>query len=577
MRTLGLVLVLAQASGARPEPDRSPIDLAISPDGRWVLTANRTSDTASLVDLEAGRAVAEIPVGSRPCAVVWRGTRAAIANERGGSVTLLEVQPPRLSFQGAVQVGREPRALAFSPEGDRLYVALSGEDRVAALDAAGGRALSAAEVGDDPRRLALTTDGRRLVVACGLSQDVDVLDAATLAPLFRVDLGGRNPGPIVVSPDGAWAYVAHVADRGGPTTTSSIEQGRVLANRLARISLAGPAPREAIAADAFGFGAADLEGAAIDPDGTRIVLSSGGTRSILVFAFPIPFSENLKDHLDPALRKDPSRFRRIAGLRGRPVGLRFLPDGRRIAVANYLRNEVQIVDLEQGEVVRSVFLGGPAEPSLARRGEAIFYDAFRSWHEWFSCHTCHPDGHTNGGLYDTFNDGAYGNPKKVLSLRGVVRTGPWTWHGRQEELPRSLQGSFTRTMGREAASAEDLRAMIAFLETLDFPPPAGPPTDAARRGEALFRDRACDTCHAPPDYTSPETYLVGLEDPHDAYKGFNPPPLRGVGTRGPYLHDGRARTLEEVLQKHHRPSRLNGRPDFTPEELADLLAFLRSL
>jgi CxxC motif-containing protein (DUF1111 family) len=50
-----------------------------------------------------------------------------------------------------------------------------------------------------------------------------------------------------------------------------------------------------------------------------------------------------------------------------------------------------------------------------------------------------------------------------------------------------------------------------------------------------------------------------------------------VGTRGPYLHDGRARTLEEVLQKHHRPSRLNGRPDFTPEELADLVTFLKSL
>ncbi|MFN3486534.1 MAG: c-type cytochrome, partial [Planctomycetota bacterium] len=333
----------------------------------------------------------------------------------------------------------------------------------------------------------------------------------------------------------------------------------------------------AIAVDSFGFGAADLEGAALRPDGAQIVLASGGTRSLLVFSLPIPFSENPADHLDPSLRTDPSRFRRIVGLRGRPVGLCFLPDGRHIAVANYLRNEVQIVDLERGEVIRSVFLGGPAEPSLARRGEIIFYDAFRSWHEWFSCHTCHPEGHTNGGLYDTFNDGAYGNPKKVLSLRGVVRTGPWTWHGQQEDLKRSLQGSFIRTMGREPASPEDLRAMIAFLETLDFPSPEEPPRESARRGEALFRDRACDTCHAPPDYTSPEVYLVGLEDPRDAYKGFNPPPLRGVGTRAPYLHDGRARTLEEVLQKHHRPSRLTGKPDFTPEELADLVAFLKSL
>ena len=40
---------------------------------------------------------------------------------------------------------------------------------------------------------------------------------------------------------------------------------------------------------------------------------------------------------------------------------------------------------------------------------------------------------------------------------------------------------------------------------------------------------------------------------------------------------GRAKTLEEVFEQHHRPSKLSGKPDFTPAELADLLAFLRSL
>jgi len=41
-----------------------------------------------------------------------------------------------------------------------------------------------------------------------------------------------------------------------------------------------------------------------------------------------------------------------------------------------------------------------------------------------ACHSCHTDGHTNGGLFDTLNDGRYENLKKVLSLRGVTRTGP---------------------------------------------------------------------------------------------------------------------------------------------------------
>jgi cytochrome c peroxidase len=71
---------------------------------------------------------------------------------------------------------------------------------------------------------------------------------------------------------------------------------------------------------------------------------------------------------------------------------------------------------------------------------------------------------------------------------------------------------------------------------------------------------------------------VGLESPDDFYKkGFNPPSLRGVSKRGPWLHDGRAKTLEELFAEHHRPSKLGGKPDFTPAELSDLLVFLRSL
>ena len=101
--------------------------------------------------------------------------------------------------------------------------------------------------------------------------------------------------------------------------------------------------------------------------------------------------------------------------------------------------------------------------------------------------------------------------------------------------------------------------------------------DAAKRGEAVFRAKACDTCHVPPLYADKEVTLTGLESKDDAFKGFNPPSLHGVGRRAPYLHDSRAKTLEEVLEKHHRPSQLTGKEDLTAEELRDLAAFLRSL
>ena len=128
---------------------------------------------------------------------------------------------------------------------------------------------------------------------------------------------------------------------------------------------------------------------------------------------------------------------------------------------------------------------------------------------------------------------------------------------------------------------EDLNALVAFLGTLDFVPPPNRKPDgslnkAARRGKAVFRAKACNRCHKGTTFTTRRTYKVGLESSGDKYQEFNPPSLRGVGNRAPYLHDGRAWTLEDVLTVHHRPSQLTRKPDLTPEELADLVEFLKS-
>ena len=95
---------------------------------------------------------------------------------------------------------------------------------------------------------------------------------------------------------------------------------------------------------------------------------------------------------------------------------------------------MQVVDLAERKVVRTIPLGGPAEPSLARRGEAIFYDARRSLDQWYSCHTCHYEGGTNSVTTDTTNDGTPFTFKTVLPLHHLHETGPWTWHGWQTDL-----------------------------------------------------------------------------------------------------------------------------------------------
>jgi len=578
MRTFCLIVLLAVAA-PDPERDRSPGDLALSPDGRWALTANRSSDTVSLVDLEAGKVVAEVPVGRSPYGIDWHGATAVVSAFREDSVALLEVAPPKLSVLASVPVGNEPRGVVLAPDGARAYVVVSGENAVDVLDLKARRALARVAVGSEPWFAALTPDAGRLLVGNALSGDVSVVDTDAFKVVSRIPLEGRNLRRLAVAPDGTAAYIAHIADRGSSATLQNIERGLVIDNRVGRVSLSGDAPAQAMGRDMKGFSAADPEGVAVSPDGARLAITLGGTRDLLLLALPLPFPARAGEFIPDALLQDKARYRRVSGLRGRPLGCVFRPDGKTLVVANALGNEVQVVDWDLGDVVRSIPLGGPKEPTPARQGEKIFYDGTRSWHDWFSCATCHAEGHTNGGIYDTFNDGRYGNPKKTLSLRGVTKTGPWTWHGHQTDLRQALQGSFTRTMSKPKLNAQELDAVVAFLETNDFlPGPRDLPAEAVRRGEAVFREKACHTCHVEPTYTSGDVMKVGLESPDDVYKkGFNPPSLRGVSKRGPWLHDGRAKTLEELFAEHHRPSKLGGRPDFTPAELTDLLVFLRSL
>ena len=93
-----------------------------------------------------------------------------------------------------------------------------------------------------------------------------------------------------------------------------------------------------------------------------------------------------------------------------------------------------------------------------------------------------------------------------------------------------------------------------------------------RRGREVFTKQSCDNCHTPPAYTSKGAYQVGLTD-EAGNTTFNPPSLRGLSQAGPFFHDNRASSLEEVLLRHRH--QLQGEP--TEQELADLIRFLRSL
>jgi cytochrome c peroxidase len=217
----------------------------------------------------------------------------------------------------------------------------------------------------------------------------------------------------------------------------------------------------------------------------------------------------------------------------------------------------------------------PLQPH--QRGELLFFDARLSFESWYSCHSCHTDGHTNGRLNDNFTDGSFGTPKRVLSLLGVKDTGPWAWNGRMKDLESQIRTSLKSTMQGPEPDPGQVSDLAAFLHTL-APPPSVPlargtlEPEAIKRGQRILNRQKCAVCHTPPTYTSAKTYDVGLRDEAGGTH-FNPPSLRGLSQGGPYFHDNRAQTLEEVFSRHGH--QLAGR--LTPQEMSDLLRFLESL
>ena len=513
------------------------------------------------------------------------GETLAVSARDSGEVRRFRVEGEKLVPVSTTFVGFHPHGLAFSPDQKLLYVALAAAGKVAVIDLAANEVTQRIDVGDWPHYLALSPDGKRLAVGVSGERGIAVVDTQAGEKVFLENVRGMNIGHLVASRDGKFAYFPWMIYRLTEINTANIQQGWVLASRLARVRLDKQARREALSLDERGRAVSDPFGIALTTKEDRLVISSSGTHELLVFHTQgLPYQDQGgTDHIDRSLLRDSDRFWRL-DVGGRPMGLRMGSDDRTVYVANYLENSVQLVDLDRRRVVQTIDLGGPDQPSLARKGEAIFYDARYSLDQWYSCHSCHADGGTNVVTVDTHNDGSTFSYKTVSQLWNLQETAPWTWHGWQTDLHAAMHKSITSTMLGQAPNDEDVEALLAYFKELQ--PPANPHrerdgslTAAAERGKAVFESAkaACATCHSGPYFTDGEIHDVGLGRKNDKYQGFNTPTLIGVHQKLRLLHDGRSKSLEDLLTGAHAPEAVAGEGKLSNEELADLIAYLKSL
>lgn len=584
------------AVGVRPLDDstyRNPRSLAISSDRKSALVAN-TGGSITLVDLETSAKRDELALPHVPWDLQWVGDNQAVATLRGsGEVVELLVKDGKLSAGRRLNVGLEPCAIAVdsSVSPPHAYVAVSGDDQLAVIDLQTFEVIRKVKVPGIPQQVLLSPDHKWLAVASQVPGKVTVFETNTLevAGEHKVYTDGFNLGPMAFEPGTGSLLVSCAVNRGFPVSFSNIERGWVIDNRLLRM----PIPKgelgeqEQLGLDEFQKGVGDAYATRVSPDGQWIVITASGSHElIMVKRDELPWMPgDPGDFVRPELIGNKSRYRRVS-LAGRPLDFEFIDD-RRIAVANGLTERIEIVDLDSGAITSSILVGiDPAVKPLARQGEETFYDARHSLHQWFSCHSCHPDGHTAGQLFDTQNDRNYGAAKLTPSLFHVAQTGPWTWHGWQRDLGNAMKRSIEETMQSDKRStAEQQAGLVAYLETLRPASWVGPvsarstpPDDPAwHAGRALFFGKgACDNCHQGDLMVHDDSFEIGLKSRNDDDYKFNPPTLLGVNLRRRFLHDGRSRSLRDALEKYHAPEKVAGEK-LTPEELEQLLHYLNSL
>ncbi len=572
-----------------PSAERGPVDVALVAGGTELVTANQIAGSVSLIKTSSGEILDELACGSHPTKVIAvpHSNRVLVSCSHSGSLSLVEINHQQLSLVKKFELGFEPTGITVRGDGQRAYVGLVASGQVAIVDLVQGVIERVIDVGHWPRYLAVSADGKRLAVGLSGESKVVVVDTEKGEISYDVALSGAiNLGQMQIDKRGEYVYFPWMIYRTNPINPGNIRLGWVLASRIARVRLDGPATREAISLDVPRMAVADPHGICFCEDESRMVVSASGTHELLVYRVnDLPFigAGGPGDLIDRRLLADSDLFYRI-DVAGRPMGLAADTEHSIVYVANDLRNSVQWVDIRERKVVKEVNLGGKPLDALVHRGREIFYDGRRSLDQWYSCHTCHYDGGISSRPMDTMNDGSPQTLKTVLPLEYVHETGPWTWHGWQADLGDSIQKSFVETMQGNHGSKQDVEALTAYLTSLKLPPnpyqkEANELRKPLERGKELFHgNRAnCVACHSGSYFTDGEIHDVGTGSESDFYKGYNTPSLRGVYRKVRLMHDGRARSLEALLKEHHTPEKIGVGETLSDAERNDLILYLKSL
>ena len=570
-----------ESPGFQPWLRSSPI--AIAPSGQLLAVVNSDSNSISLVETSSHLLLVEIPVGCNPQTLSFdsSGSRIFVSNRDDDTISV--VDPEAAEVIASRPVGDEPFGVVVGQD-DRVYVSNEGSNSVQIIDPLVWETVATVAVEPGPRGLALSPDESRLYVTHFLSGKLTVIETEgfTVETVISTGPDSNLSQGILVDPQTQLAYL--------PQTRSNVTNPALLFDTtvfpivsVVDLATATHLPSRRIFLDITDEPVGLPLDAALTSGGKLYVVNAGSNDISVIDAST---TQGLA-HVDVG---------------DNPRGVVLSPGERFLYVVNALNGTISVVDTASDQVVDQIPVTEIPLPPDVLNGKVLFNTSSRadmSKNQWISCATCHFDAKMDGRTW-FFRDG----PRNTPSLVGVKDTLPIHWSGDLDELQdvegtiRNIQAGNGLAQGpsncdpacdqapANAGRSKDLDDLAAYMRSVTLSPNPnlsldGTLTAAAERGRAVFlSDQAgCAGCHVPPLYTDLQRHDVGTGVSQLERKGmeFDTPSLRGIYQSAPYLHDGTAATLIDVLTTRNREDRHGAASHLSADQLQDLVQFLLAL
>ncbi|MFH1301850.1 MAG: beta-propeller fold lactonase family protein [Planctomycetota bacterium] len=563
----------------------------ISTDGKLLACSNRDSGSVTIIDLESQKKLSEIKVGKHPEGVSFLGKTHLLATAVYDEDLVVFLNADSGKQIGRTEVFDEPYGIVSTSDGAKIFVTLDYPGRIVEIDTTSRKVAREFSSGEHLRGIAISNDDQSLFTTeyyTALVRKIDVASGQTADqwPGGSTDNLARQ---ITLHPFRPKAYLPHIRSR----ITVAHGAGSIFPIVSIVDTQAGEGNRRRkIPMDSF-LGARVTSNpwdTAITPDGKTFFVVFAGTDDMFVC-----------NVIDDNYRE--LTFRAALNLGHNPRAVRVAPDGNTFYIYNAL--DFNVVAYDTQTLLRQATIDVTENPlgEEILLGKQLFYTALQpmSSRLWISCASCHPDGQPDGKTWH--------NPeglRNTQSLAGMAWTHPIHWSADRDEVQdfeHTIRGPLMQGKGLvtgkinpaldapNSGLSRALDAMAAYSNTHDFtlsPYAKKGLNPSAERGRELFfsKQTQCATCHSGPFLTDsvPSKKFIrhdvgtAVDNPGEKMgPEYDTPTLLGLYRTAPYLHHGKAQTLEEVLTIYNHDDKHGKTSPLSKQEIADLVEFLKAL